>query len=57
MHNTSTGPRGEMSRTLSLAAQIFGVRKEEALPILEDIIGATTFLYEYAAKADLTMTF
>jgi peroxiredoxin family protein len=41
----------------SLAAQIFGVQKERALPVLEDIIGATTFLYEYAAKADLTMTF
>lgn len=41
----------------SLAAQVFGVRQEEALPILDGIVGATTFLYEKAAAADLTMTF
>jgi peroxiredoxin family protein len=41
----------------SLAAQVFGVTEEEALPLLDGIMGATTFLYEKAAAADLTMTF
>ncbi len=41
----------------SLAAQIFGVTAEATDSLCDGVIGATTFLHEYAAPADLTMTF
>ncbi len=42
----------------SLAAQVFGVQEGTVQASLCDgIVGATTFLHDHAAGADLTMTF
>ena len=41
----------------SLAAQVFGVTKESAIPELNDVVGATWFLTEKAHHAECFMQF
>lgn len=41
----------------SLAGQVFKVTKEEAIPELNDVVGATWFLTEKAGKAEVFMQF
>jgi peroxiredoxin family protein len=41
----------------SLAAQIFGATKDNVLPEVDDIVGATWFLTDKAKKADLLQCF
>lgn len=41
----------------SLAAQIFDVTSETLVPEADGILGATTFVLEHMAPADITMTF